>query len=140
MLLSREQLIAPCGLDCSLCYRFQRTKDACPGCRGDDRDKLKSCLNCKIKNCELIKNKEVDFCANCSQFPCKLVKNLDKRYKQSYRLSVINSLERIVEVGISQYVNEQDENWTCDSCGEKLCMHSEQCSGCGNKTVRGDDA
>jgi hypothetical protein len=27
MAIDREALIAPCGLDCSLCYRYQRSKD-----------------------------------------------------------------------------------------------------------------
>jgi len=131
MALTREQLIAPCGLDCALCYRFQRRKDACSGCRGDISDKLKSCLNCKIKNCALIKNNTVEICSDCDQFPCEAIKNLDKRYRKSYRLSVLDDFKRIKTVGMARYLREQDKKWACTKCGETLCMHKDVCPSCG---------
>ena len=30
-------LIAPCGMNCSLCRAYGRERKPCPGCRGDDR-------------------------------------------------------------------------------------------------------
>lgn len=31
-----KTLIAPCGMNCQLCYAFQREKNKCPGCLGDE--------------------------------------------------------------------------------------------------------
>ena len=30
------EMIAPCGLDCSLCKRAQAEENPCPGCHGPD--------------------------------------------------------------------------------------------------------
>ncbi len=48
---------------------------------------------------------------------------LDKRYKKSYGLSVIENLDRIKIVGLERFVAEQKEIWACIACGEVLCMH-----------------
>ena len=131
MMLNRVELIAPCGLDCSLCYRYQRKKDPCPGCRGDDAQKLKSCVNCRIKNCDVIKSGKVRFCADCDQFPCTYVKQLDRSYRRSYGMSVVDNLVRIKQVGLDDYVAEQEKKWACNSCDETLCMHKDACGHCG---------
>lgn len=131
MALNRRELIAPCGLDCRLCQRYNRSKNPCPGCRGDDSQKLPTCLNCKIKNCSLIETGQVNFCSECDEYPCNLVKNLDKRYKKSYGLRVLDNLDRIKTVGLDQFVNEQEKNWSCTGCGEILCMHKPTCRNCG---------
>ena len=131
MALNHQELIAPCGLDCRLCQRYGRSKNPCPGCRGDDSQKLPSCMSCEIKNCPLVKSGQVSFCSECHMYPCTLVKNLDKRYRNSYGLSVIDNLDRIRNVGLAQFVNEQERNWSCKGCGELLCMHKPACGNCG---------
>ncbi len=131
MYFNRRQLIAPCGLDCRLCQRYNRGKNPCPGCRGDDSLKLESCLNCQIKNCDLIKHGKVIFCFECSNFPCDIVKNLDRRYRKSYGISVIENLINIKEQGLDVFVKNQEKAWVCDSCGETLSMHKPVCIHCG---------
>ena len=45
----KSSLIAPCGMNCALCMaRLIREKNQCPGCRGDDNDKPKYCVQCVI--------------------------------------------------------------------------------------------
>ena len=131
MPLSHKESVAPCGLDCRLCYRYKQDKNPCPGCRGDDNLKLPSCLKCEIKNCSLIKSGEVAFCSECSKYPCSRVKKLDKRYKKSYNLSVVENLDRIKAVGLDRFISEQEQNWSCSNCGEVLCMHKPECGNCG---------
>lgn len=131
MTLDRHDLIAPCGIDCRLCQRYGRPKAPCPGCRGDDRLKLPSCLNCRIKNCPAIKSGKVAFCFACDAYPCALINRLDKRYRNSYDLSVIANLERIAGAGLDRFVDEQENNWVCMGCGEMLCMHKSACRNCG---------
>jgi hypothetical protein len=81
-------LIAPCGIDCRLCYAYIREKDHCPGCRGDDSQKKKSCLACKIKNCEKLVEGDFKYCYECDSFPCETLKILsDKVWRQPVRES-----------------------------------------------------
>ena len=37
------EMIAPCGLDCSLCKRALSETDPCPGCLGPDKNKPEFC-------------------------------------------------------------------------------------------------
>ena len=44
-------LIAPCGMNCGICYAYLREKNKCFCCHIEDPNKPKTRLNCKIKNC-----------------------------------------------------------------------------------------
>src|SRR5512136_342611 len=88
-------LIAPCGMNCRLCHAYVREKNVCPGCRGDDSLKSKSCVACRIKNCEKIATGRIKYCFSCESFPCARLKQLDKRYRNKYGMSMIDNLENI---------------------------------------------
>jgi hypothetical protein len=124
-------LIAPCGINCRLCYAYIRVKNHCPGCRGDDTQKMKSCLACRIKNCEKLVGGGFKYCYECDIFPCELVKHLDKRYRTKYAASPIANLNSIQENGIDQLVQSEEIKWTCPECGAILCMHKPECLSCG---------
>jgi hypothetical protein len=124
-------LIAPCGMNCRLCRAYGRDEKACPGCRGDDNLKAKTCLMCRIKNCEKIAHGRVRYCFGCDGFPCDRLKHLDKRYRTTYSMSMIDNLEDIKKVGIRQFVRSEKEKWTCPQCGEIICVHKPQCLSCG---------
>lgn len=124
-------LIAPCGINCGLCRAYVRDKNVCPGCWGDDTQKSKSCVTCKIKNCEIRAERKIEYCFDCGQFPCERLKHLDKRYRTKYGTSVIENLLSIKEFGLSWFVNSENEKWTCPKCGEMICMHKPQCLSCG---------
>jgi hypothetical protein len=124
-------LIAPCGLNCRLCYAYEREKNSCPGCRGDDALKMKSCLACHIKNCETLQTEQYRYCYECSQYPCNRVKHLDKRYRGKYSTSVIENLSAIQHSGMAQFLAFERKKWTCPQCGALLCMHKQHCLVCG---------
>lgn len=44
--LDGPDLIAPYGLNSSLCRAFIRDQNPCPGCRSGDRNKSNACLTC----------------------------------------------------------------------------------------------
>jgi hypothetical protein len=123
-------LIAPCGMNCSLCRAFVRDKKACPGCRGDDHFKSKSCLNCHIKTCEKIVSAEVKYCFSCDSFPCDKLLHLDKRYRTKYGMSMIDNLEEIRNSGIRHFIRTEKKRWICPKCGRLLCVHQPQCLYC----------
>ena len=124
-------LIAPCGIDCRLCYAYIREKNHCPGCRGDDLQKMKSCLACKIKNCEKLVEEDFKYCFECGSYPCDSLKKLDKRYRMKYGVNPFENLNTIQENGIDQFVEIEMTKWTCPECGTILCMHKPQCLTCG---------
>jgi hypothetical protein len=126
-------LIAPCGMNCRLCRAYVRDKKACPGCRGDDSLKSKSCVMCRIKNCEQIAKGAVKYCFSCESFPCSKLQHLDKRYRANYGMSMTDNLENIRSFGIRHFIESEKEKWTCPECGGIICVHKPQCLSCGHK-------
>ena len=124
-------LIAPCGMNCSICLAYQRTKNHCPGCRGDDTIKQVSCKQCSITKCELLLATESSFCYECPKFPCRRLKDLDKRYRTKYGMSMLENLAYIRDNGLCAFVEKESERWRCPSCGATICVHRRVCPSCG---------
>ena len=127
---SRAALIAPCGMNCSLCYAFLRSRNRCPGCRGDDRGKRKTRVACKIMKC---KARRGSFCTDCANFPCERLGRLDKRYRTKYGMSMIENLRNLQSGGLRSFVAGEQTKWTCPRCGETICVHNALCLACGHK-------
>jgi len=123
-------LIAPCGMNCRLCLAYTREKKTCPGCRGDDSIKNKSCIRCRIKNCEKMVQAGGKYCFVCDSFPCARLKQLDKRYRTKYGMSMIDNLEAIRKMGIRKFIRNEKERWNCPQCGGIICVHRPQCPSC----------
>ena len=128
-------LIAPCGMNCSLCIAYQFMKSDlnkhgfhrkyCPGCipRG------KNCTHMADK-CELLGKGMIRFCYECQEFPCKRLKSLDTRYRTKYHMSMIENLIFIRNYGIEKFLEKEDEKWKCPECGELICCHNGLCFNC----------
>lgn len=129
------QLIAPCGMNCRLCWGYIRAKNRCPGCRiinSPESQKSISRSKCKIRNCELIAKNKLKYCSeSCLRYPCTRLKHLDKRYRTKYEMSMIANLRVINELGIRSFIRKEKEKWTCNECGEILCVHKSVCLSCG---------
>jgi hypothetical protein len=129
--LSKKMLIAPCGMNCGICMAHLREKNHCPGCRGSDVGKAASCVNCKIKNCKVLKEKKANFCFECKQIPCERLNHLDKRYRTKYNMSMLENLENIKKIGIRKFVRNEKIRWSCSECGGTINVHRKICSVCG---------
>jgi hypothetical protein len=127
----KSTLIAPCGMNCSLCHAYIRNKNVCPGCYGDDDLKSKSCAMCHIKNCEIRKAEKFKYCFECYEFPCLWMKRIDKRYRTKYAMSMIDNLEYIKQSGIRTFVRQEKKKWICANCGKIICVHKKTCIFCG---------
>lgn len=125
----KEMLIAPCGMNCRLCYGYIRPKGRCLGCRAPDENKSKYCANCKIVVCEKRRQNGWETCAPCDS-PCQRLKDLDKRYREKYHMSMIENLRFIHEHGMQTFLRQQEEQYRCPVCGETLCVHKEECPSC----------
>ena len=87
----REALIAPCGMNCRLCYGYIRVKNKCNGRRSQDGSKPTSCSKCSIVNCEKLMGYGSGFCYECDK-RCRRLKYLDKRYREKYHMSMVENL------------------------------------------------
>lgn len=131
--LNKISLIAPCGMNCSVCMAYSREKNKCPGCRGADIDKPVTRVKCKIKTCVVFQKSKSKYCFACERFPCDNLKHLDKRYRTKYNVSVIGNLENINELGIRAFLRNEKIKWTCAECGGTICVHKGYCYSCGKK-------
>jgi hypothetical protein len=131
----REELIAPCGMDCAVCSSYLalkndvRTKGVrmayCKGCRPRD----KKCAFLK-KKCELLLKNKVRFCYECEEFPCENLEHIDKRYQTFFRMSLIDNLKLIKKHGLTKFLESQKKKWQCPNCGEVICCHNGICFSC----------
>ncbi len=126
-------LIAPCGMNCGICYAYLRTKNKCDGCNIENPNKPKSCILCIIKNCDVIQSNESGFCFECDAFPCKRLKQLDKRYRTKYAMSMIENLLFIQKLGIEAFLSSENKRWECKSCGGTINVHHKVCDICGKE-------
>jgi len=134
-MLMDEELIAPCGMNCSLCiaYLFEQKdlnkygfhRKYCPGCipRG------KNCIH-MADACELLGKGLVRFCFECETYPCKRLKTLDKRYRTKYHMSMIENLNLIRDEGMEVFLKSQETKWRCSTCGGTICCHNGLCLDC----------
>ena len=118
----KSNLIAPCGMNCSLCIGYLREKNRCLGCRENDENILNSCRKCIIKNCEILQQKQLKYCSSkCEKFPCTRLKNLDKRYRTKYQMSMLENLQFIEEFGIRKFIEQEKERWMRED--SIFCVH-----------------
>ena len=126
-------LIAPCGMNCSICHAYLRKERKCPGCHGETTSMAVSCVKCIIRNCESIKNSKSGFCFECKKYPCLRLKQLDKRYRTKYKMSMLENLENLKTIGVSAFYENEKKRWRCAKCGGVICVHKGYCFSCGEK-------
>ena len=68
-----DEMIAYCGVDCSVCPDYTGSK--CPGCRKTDWKEDDVCL--PVQCC---REKGISFCGECPAFPCETMGGF---YKES---------------------------------------------------------
>ncbi len=120
-----SKLIAPCGMNCSICLGYLREKNKCPGCRVMWEDKSISRVRCIIKNCEILKKNKLKFCSNkCNKYPCKRLRDLDKRYRTKYNMSMIDNLENIHKKGVKKFIDMQEKKYF--KRGKVFCVHNKK--------------
>ena len=129
-------MIAPCGLDCSICKRALAETDPCPGCKGPDERKPSFCSErCGIILCEKKKENGYAFCDECPDYPCDDVMEKEDRYTSQYPLyeSPLKNLRTIRETGMEAFLEHERKQWTCGECGGVISVHTGACSGCGKQ-------
>jgi len=131
-----EELIATCGMNCGICSRYlalqNKVRDKgiriayCTGCRSRKRQ----CAYI-VRDCQLLRNRRVQYCYECADFPCHRPGKLDKRYRTNFRMSMIENLRYIKENGTRQFLVREKKKWQCPEYGDIICCHNGICFNCG---------
>lgn len=134
--MPRKMIIAPCGMNCSLCLAYQRDRTSknatCPGCTGTDTGKPKYCARCSIKLCSKRAKNKTNYCSSdCEIYPCPRLKRLDKRYRAKYGMSMLENLGLIESKGIRTFLKIERKKRACSRCGTLICVHIRACMNCG---------
>ena len=129
----KEELVAPCGMNCGTCSGYlafsrgiQKKRGAighCTGCR----PRQKRCAYLK-GHCEHINSGQ--FCYTCERFPCARLRHIDQRYRDNYRVSLIDNLRQISGKGIIAFLEDQRERYRCRNCEGTVCIHNGKCYDC----------
>ena len=81
----KENMIAPCGLNCGICHETLRKENPCTGCLGPNETKSDYCANhCKISVCDIRQTLPDRFCDQCPQFPCSEMTDKEIWYANTY--------------------------------------------------------
>ncbi len=137
----KEELIAPCGMNCGVCVSYLAMVNDLKG-KGFKKSYCAGCLprgkNCAFmkKSCRLLGDGLVRFCYECEEFPCRRLKSLDKRYRTSYHMSMIENLEHIKKDGIGKFLENEDSKWRCPQCGGTISCHNGLCLNCSLEVLR----
>jgi len=126
-------MFAPCGMNCTVCYKhvsIRKRGKPCEGCLKGDLGKPEHCRKCNIKSC--VQEKGHVHCFKCADFPCKLMKNLEKSYIKRYNASLVENGKIADEKGVSAFLEQDRQKWTCSKCGGAFSLHDGACSECGN--------
>jgi len=139
--LLTAELIAPCGMNCMLCAAYLAYKNnlveqgikmtRCTGCR----IRRKECAYIK-KNCPWGVGRKIKFCFECKTFPCRHLETLDSRYRERYRMSMIENLKAIQARGMETFLKEQEKQWKCKKCGGTICCHNGLCFNCDREKLK----
>lgn len=121
-------MLAPCGVNCMVCYKHCNSKKPCAGCNVGDEGKPPHCRTCRILGC--ICKKGHEHCFECAKHPCKLIKNLDKSYCWRYGASLIENAWMAQSEGIDVLVRRESERWRCPHCGGIISLTEGICSDC----------
>ena len=135
-LMFTASMIAPCGLDCSICKVALRKDRPCPGCNGTNENKPEFCAKeCGIILCQKRRENGYRFCDECPDFPCEDVMEKENRYASKYPLyeSPIQNIRNIRKLGMDAFLTGEREHWSCRECGHTICVHTGICSGCGKQ-------
>ena len=126
----KSNLIAPCGMNCAICLGYIREENKCQGCRNLSPNFSSYCSKCIIRNCDFFKTTKSQFCFDCKKFPCTRLKNLDKRYRLKYGMSMLENLDNIKNLGIKDFISNENKRWKCSNCGKTLCVQRKECLYC----------
>ena len=126
-------MLAPCGMNCMVCYKHCDSPKPCVGCFSVKEYKPLHCRKCKIKDC--IREKGISYCFMCEEHPCAVIKRLEKGYRTKYQTSLIENSKAAKKSGVENFMRQQQAKYTCSVCGGIISLHDAMCSECHAKKL-----
>ena len=143
--MSDKNLVAVCGLYCGSCGIYLATQEnnkekllkyalvlnqslnetLCDGCRAARKSAHCSRM-CSFFTC--IQNKGIEFCGACPEFPCKVLTDFQSR--MPHRVEILESLNRLKEIGWEKWLIEMKENYSCPQCNTVNSAYDMSCRNC----------
>jgi hypothetical protein len=140
-----EKLVPPCGLYCGVCGIMYATRDDnekfrdklatvyglpaeeihCEGCLAEGDAVFTYCRVCPIKSCT--GERGYRGCHECDDFPCTFI---DEFPMPVGKKVIMRAIPRWREVGIEQWIAEEEERCVCPKCGARLFRGAKRCREC----------
>ena len=137
----KVQLAAACGTYCGACpsYLARHSEDEsierpnpwgdCDGCLSGGL-LASHCRACSIRLCALNKQ-DVTRCSDCGELPCYRVTNLINQGDYPHRQEYLPNLAKIHEMGVEEWVANEEERWRCPQCRLPMMWYDTECARCG---------
>ncbi len=129
-------LHAYCGLYCGACPILLNTRagtaaESCYGCKSEQPAGY--CAVCGIKACAQSRGHR--FCDECPEYEgCALMDKFLKDENWPYQQLASGNMEDIQKLGLSKWLEAQEERWRCASCGAAHSWWDSACPKCGQAT------
>jgi hypothetical protein len=141
-----KNLVSACGLFCGACGIYLATKEndtekilqyalvlnqtyeetLCEGC-GAEKKSLHCSGMCQFIHCK--QQNGIGICVDCPQFPCELM--IEFKSKMPHRFGILESQQRLKEVGWEQWLNEMTDLFSCSQCNTMNSAYQLACRKCG---------
>lgn len=145
--MTNFRLVSTCGLYCGSCGIYLATQEndtekllqyaivlnqsfdetLCDGCRAERKSAHCSRI-CSFIKCTF--EKGIEFCGTCQEFPCKELK--DFQLRMPHRVEILESQNRLKEIGWKQWLIEMKEKFSCPQCNTVNSAYDLACRKCGN--------
>ncbi len=128
-----------CGLYCGAClcniaWETNTLKEMSE--RLNRPEETLSCTNCKTalhQDCSFVvccSKKNFNDCSECPEMPCVTLTEFAND-GISHHASCIINLSRIKEIGLSEFLLEQEKKYTCPQCHARIGWSYTKCLACG---------
>jgi hypothetical protein len=154
--MSKENLIAACGLYCGACEMYRAYHDnnesklqylvqgfnskggkftaedlKCDGCLAAGR-LVAWGHQCKMRLCDRHGPEEPWCSSKCPDFPCKSLTDF-ANMGITHHNEIIDNLRRLEKAGIKKHTEQEEKRWLCPECQTPLAWYDQTCHQCGAK-------
>ncbi len=88
------------------------------------------CQTCEIRLCAANKQ-DNSRCSECKELPCHRITSLMMMGNYLHRDEYLPNLGKIREMGVQEWVENEEERWRCPQCGLPMSWYDTECAGCG---------
>ena len=104
----------------------------CDGCLSDG-EIPPHCRSCAMRECVASKQnlgQSVTRCSDCDELPCaRIMELIDTGLL--HRGEYLPNLAKIREMGVQEWVEYEEERWSCPRCGVPMSWYDAECVACG---------